>query len=326
MSDIELIIKDQKIGEMTVPGVSYLMAELKKQFAPNATDAELEMFRLLAQANNLDPAKREIYFVKYGNKANYVTGYQVYLTRAAQSKLLDGWDVVVGEKAGKPESATITIYRKDMSKPIVWHVLASEFNSGQANWMKMPTFMLKKVAMGQGFRLAFPEYLSGMPYLAEEISNNVEPGTPIIPEQPAASSAKRGKATKARTVVTPEPVEAEVVEPEPEPEQEVPEQAAAKSAPVTAKTAAAPVPEGMDPPPPEVLADDDQEKIVQHFRKIGITEEGLEEVLEAERGTWTTSHRTYLQGCWFKLTDTDSAKKMEVAVFLEQRYSQQSPF
>ena len=33
----------------------------------------------------------------------------------------------------------------------------------------MPNFMLKKVAIAQGFRLAFPDELGGLPYLAEEL-------------------------------------------------------------------------------------------------------------------------------------------------------------
>lgn len=32
--------------------------------------------------------------------------------------------------------------------------------------------MLKKVAIGQGFRLAFPNELEGMPYLEEEVGEN----------------------------------------------------------------------------------------------------------------------------------------------------------
>jgi hypothetical protein len=37
----------------------------------------------------------------------------------------------------------------------------------------MPRFMLKKVAIGQAFRLAFPEELGGMPYM------EIEDVTPI---------------------------------------------------------------------------------------------------------------------------------------------------
>jgi len=36
----------------------------------------------------------------------------------------------------------------------------------------MPTFMLKKVAIAQGFRLAFPDDLGGMPYIPEELPND----------------------------------------------------------------------------------------------------------------------------------------------------------
>jgi hypothetical protein len=34
----------------------------------------------------------------------------------------------------------------------------------------MPAFMLKKVAMAQGFRLCFPDEMGGLPYLPEEIN------------------------------------------------------------------------------------------------------------------------------------------------------------
>jgi len=48
----------------------------------------------------------------------------------------------------------------------------------------MPKFMLKKVAIAQGFRLAFPVEMGGMPYIPEEISaNNSESLPPAdIPE------------------------------------------------------------------------------------------------------------------------------------------------
>ena len=37
----------------------------------------------------------------------------------------------------------------------------------------MPEFMIKKVCIGQGFRLAFPNELGGLPYLQEEIEGIV---------------------------------------------------------------------------------------------------------------------------------------------------------
>ena len=38
----------------------------------------------------------------------------------------------------------------------------------------MPNFMLKKVAIAQGFRLAFPDELGGLPYLAEELPSTAK--------------------------------------------------------------------------------------------------------------------------------------------------------
>ena len=71
---------------------------------------------------------------------------------------------------GKPtERAVIEIKRKDQSMPIVWEVYRKEFDKQQSSWKTMPTFMLKKVAIAQGFRLAFPEEVGGMPYIPEEL-------------------------------------------------------------------------------------------------------------------------------------------------------------
>ena len=42
------------------------------------------------------------------------------------------------------------------------------------NWAEMPEFMIKKVAIWQGFRLCFPSELWGLPYLAEEITSETE--------------------------------------------------------------------------------------------------------------------------------------------------------
>ena len=39
----------------------------------------------------------------------------------------------------------------------------------------MPEFMIKKVCIGQGFRLAFPNELGGLPYLQEELDMVEEP-------------------------------------------------------------------------------------------------------------------------------------------------------
>src|SRR5271157_3646866 len=110
------------------------------------TEPQKALFLRMAVEFNLNPFKREIYAIAYGTQFNIVTGYQVYIARAEATGKLDGWETVSDD-----QSATITIYRKDFSHPFVWTVLREDFDKKTGNWQKMPDFMLKKVAIGQGF-------------------------------------------------------------------------------------------------------------------------------------------------------------------------------
>lgn len=141
---------------------------IKKYICPTATDQELFIAVNIAKSYGLNPFKREVHIIKYGSApAQVVVGYEVYIKRAERTGLLDGWKVTVSPD---DKYATITIHRKDQSHPFEWTVSRSEFDRGQANWKTMPGFMLKKVAIGQGFRLCFPDEMGGLPYLPEEIS------------------------------------------------------------------------------------------------------------------------------------------------------------
>jgi len=146
------------------------MDDIKKYIAPKATDKELFMFMGISKSYGLNPFKREIHFVKYGdNPASIIVGYEQYLKRADRTGKLDGWSCWI-EDSGKPtEKAVIEIRRKDQANPIKWEVFRKEFDKNQSTWKSMPTFMLKKVAIAQGFRLAFPDELGGMPYIPEEM-------------------------------------------------------------------------------------------------------------------------------------------------------------
>jgi len=148
---------------------------VKKYIAKGATDEELFMFLGICKSYGLNPFKREIHFIKYDQKspASIVVGYETYLKRAVATGKLDGWRVWI-EGKGEDMKAVIEIKRKDWSEPFRWEVHRREFDTGKSSWKKMPTFMLKKVAIAQGFRLAFPEDLGGMPYIPEEVDVRAE--------------------------------------------------------------------------------------------------------------------------------------------------------
>ena len=147
-------------------------------------------FLELCQLYQLNPFKREIYAVGYGNKFNIITGYEVYLKRAERTHKLDGWQCITN---GNDTKAKVTIWRKDWSHPFEHEVLMNEVKQNSPIWEKMPTFMMKKVCIEQGMRLCFPDEMGGMPYGEEEVSydrvirNDDEPERNITPanEQPA---------------------------------------------------------------------------------------------------------------------------------------------
>lgn len=98
-------------------------------------EAQKTLFKGMATSLNLNPFKREIYPIAFEKNVknsrgvwekvtdlSIVTGYQVYIDRAAASGNLDGWKVQLTE-----EGAKITIYRKDFKYPFEWEVEKEEF-------------------------------------------------------------------------------------------------------------------------------------------------------------------------------------------------------
>jgi phage recombination protein Bet len=146
--------------------------------ASQLTDSEKLQFIEIAQAFRLNPFKREIHVAVYGEgeyrRLSIITGYEVYLKRAERTGRLDGWRAwIKGE--GEQMKALVEIHRKDWSEPFVhevyWREAVQKKKDGSPTsfWTKQPRFQLKKVAISQGFRLAFPDELGGLPYDASEL-------------------------------------------------------------------------------------------------------------------------------------------------------------
>jgi len=159
------------------------------------TEAEQNTFFNIALRNNLDPWKREIFAIKYGNEFNVVTGYNVYLSRADATGLLNGWKVeAVKNQHGDLVGAKATIYRKDFDEPVEWEITRDEFDKKRSTWKQMPEFMIKKVCMAQAFRLAFPAAMAGLPYLEQEVvgMKNITPDKepPVLPKRKSEATAE----------------------------------------------------------------------------------------------------------------------------------------
>ena len=161
------------------PVIVLTREDIKKYICPTADDKEIFMFLGICKSFGLNPLKREVHLIKYGNApASIVTGYEVYLKRAERTGKLNGWKVDIVQDG---KAATVTIHRKDWNQPFEWTAYRQEFDKGQANWKTMPLFMLRKVAMAQAFRICFPDEMGGLPYLPEEISGHVSESLPTGP-------------------------------------------------------------------------------------------------------------------------------------------------
>lgn len=122
----------------------------------------------IAILHQLNPFIREIYGIPYGNNFNIIVGYEVFLKRAERSGQLQGWQVET-QGTGNAMKAICTIHRKDWEHPLIHEVAFSEYAQSTAIWKSKPQTMIKKVAIAQAFRFAFPCDLGGMPYTAEEV-------------------------------------------------------------------------------------------------------------------------------------------------------------
>ena len=90
--------------------------------AKELTEQEKRQFTEIAVAYQLNPFKREIYCVPYGEgdyrQLSIIVGYEVYLKRAERTGNLDGWRAYI-EGSGEDARAVVEIHRKDWAHPFI---------------------------------------------------------------------------------------------------------------------------------------------------------------------------------------------------------------
>ncbi len=139
---------------------------------------DAEQFLELCGVYSLNPFTREIYPISYQGKLNIIVGYEVYIKRAERSGLLEGWKSYTKGSLQKGDLiGCVEIHRKGFTEPFYHEVYFTEYRQNTLIWQQKPITMIKKVAIAQGFRLAFPCELGGMPYTSDELS-----GEPIAVE------------------------------------------------------------------------------------------------------------------------------------------------
>lgn len=154
------------------------------------TDAEVVQFISLCRANQLNPFIGDAYMVKFmardGQRqegAQMIISKSAFMKRAESSSAYNGYRAGVillrNNKVVEEEGAFFLpgdqlvggwamVYRKDRECPVVARVRLQEYNKGKSTWAAMPATMIRKVAIAQAFREAFPLTVDGM-YTPEEM-------------------------------------------------------------------------------------------------------------------------------------------------------------
>lgn len=143
------------------------------------TDQEVVMFLSLCKFQHLNPFTRDAYLIKYGTSpATVVVGKDVLLKRAMRSEKFGGLTagvIVVNtnneieEREGTfvlPDENLVGGWAKVIIKgyevPFYSSVSTKEYSTGKSNWLTKPATMIRKVAMAQALREAFPEEMSAL--------------------------------------------------------------------------------------------------------------------------------------------------------------------
>jgi phage recombination protein Bet len=146
----------------------------------NVSDQEIGMFLNLCRFQHLNPFLREAYLIKYGSQpATMVTGKEVFTKRARRNKDYAGQQagVIVQKQDGNiedrigalvlPDETLVggwaKVFIKGYEVPTEISISLSEYigtkKDGEVNgqWSKKPATMIRKVALVQALREAFPE-------------------------------------------------------------------------------------------------------------------------------------------------------------------------
>lgn len=142
------------------------------------SDQELVMFINLCKYQKLNPFLNEAYLVKFGSQpAQIIVSKEAFMKRAENHPNYEGFSAgIIVEREGElveVEGAVkltkdkliggwAKIYRSDRKHPVTTRISLEEFSKGQATWKQMPLNMIRKSAIVNAQREAFPETLGAL--------------------------------------------------------------------------------------------------------------------------------------------------------------------
>jgi phage recombination protein Bet len=190
---------------------------------------EAKNFMSLCKTQQLNPYMNEAYLIKYSDDApaQLVVGKDVFEKRADSFPSYNGKEcgviVLRGEEeidlegaymreTDKLQGAWCRVYRKDRKYPASIRVTLAEYigknGFGKVNkqWSSKPLTMIRKVAVAQCLREAFPKNFEGM-FMQEEMDSSKNPTN----KEAATNISKETKSPLEKMFDTSEAVDGELV-------------------------------------------------------------------------------------------------------------------
>lgn len=171
--------------DITIDTNVWTPQDIKRFFDPQNLLSEKQVGQALSliKGRNLNPLANEVYIVAYKNKNggtefSLIVSKEAFMKRANQNKHYKGFEAgivvtdengVMVERKGSLKLPTdelvggwARVYRDDFEVPVEIFVSMDEYNKSQSTWKSMPATMIRKVALVNALREAFPEDLGNM--------------------------------------------------------------------------------------------------------------------------------------------------------------------
>lgn len=171
--------------DISVNTMDWTAQDIKQYFDPDnlLTQKQVGMALSLIKGRDLNPLANEVYIVAYrkkngGTEFSLIVSKEAFLKRANRNPQLEGFEagIVVINESGLQEERKgalvlpndelvggwARVYRKDFRVPVEVYVSMKEYNKSQSTWNSMPATMIRKTALVNALREAFPEDLGNM--------------------------------------------------------------------------------------------------------------------------------------------------------------------
>lgn len=185
-------------GALVKPGSIITEDDIRNYLCPKASPQEIMMAARMCQLKGMNWG--DVHFIKYGDSPlTIVAGKEHFTKKAESSPQFDGYQAGIIVKSAKDYEERegtfcmdeelvggwAKVWRKDRKEPFVQKVKLSAFDTKKALWAKMPEVMIRKVALVNALREAFPGELGGI-YDSSEMA---QAGIDIDPEKEIAEAA-----------------------------------------------------------------------------------------------------------------------------------------